>query len=264
MADEERLVEATDRLLAEIRAAIRDLRIDEHEIHAAAEFLNRVGQAGEFADMLDIFFGVTSVEATLGVPGGTTPNLAGPYYREGAPERTDGRLYDGDCPAGQTPLLLHGTVSDAETGEPLAGAELDLWQPDGSGIYDREGYHLRGIVRTDQDGRYSCRTVRPEGYEIPAKGPTTEFLERTGRTNWRPAHIHLKLRHHGVELLQTQFFLAGARHLDADPVEAVRPDLIVDVTDAADGNGKEMQFDMRVPARPRATRSAPATHAATA
>ena len=57
MSQEFRLREITDRLLADLRQAITDLKIDEDEIHVAAEFLNRLGQAGEFSDMLDIFFG---------------------------------------------------------------------------------------------------------------------------------------------------------------------------------------------------------------
>jgi catechol 1,2-dioxygenase len=224
-----------------------DLKITEDEIHAAADFLDSLGQAGEGRDLLDIFLGVTSVVATEGTPGGTTPNLAGPYYKRGAPLREHGKLYDGELPEGNTPLLIRGTVRDAATGTPVSGAELDLWQPDFRGIYDLEGYFLRGRVRADTKGYYELRTAFPEGYEIPAKGPTTQLLELIGRSNWRPAHIHVRVGVDGKQLLQTQFFMAGARWLEADPVEAVRDDLIIEWREADGGQGRIMDFDIRVP-----------------
>jgi protocatechuate 3,4-dioxygenase beta subunit len=244
MHDQQRLAEISDRLLAEIRAAITDLRITEDEIHHAAEFFNALGQAGEFADMLDIFFGVTSVVATLGAEGGTTPNLSGPYYKAGAPVREDGRLYDGELPAKEIPLTVHGRVTDVLTGEPVTDAILDLWQADGEGIYDEGGDHLRGLIPVDANGEYEFHTAFPEGYQIPAKGPTTELLEAIGQHNWRPAHIHLRVHVGDTTPLQTQFFMAGVKYLDSDPVDAVRDDLILQYEDAADGHGRVLEFNI--------------------
>lgn len=244
------------RLIDDARTAVTDLKITEDELHGAAEFLNRMGQAAEFPDLLDIFLGVTSVVATLGTPGGTTPNLSGPYYKSGAPTRESGALYDGDVPAGETPLVVRGAVTDAATGAPVAAALLDVWQADGQGVYDEAGYHLRGVVPVDVDGRYEFHTVLPEGYQIPAKGPTTEFLEMLGQHNWRPAHIHLRVHVGETTPLQTQFFIGGARFLDSDPVNAVVEDLVIDHHAAPGGEGREIEFDIRIDASGDAVKSA--------
>lgn len=237
-----------ERLIADARAAVTELQITEDELHAAAEFLDSLGRAGEFADLLDIFLAVTSVVATLGTPDSTTPNLAGPYYKAGAPMRESGRLYDGELAAGDVPLTVRGRVVNGETGEPIAGAVLDIWQADGQGIYDVEGYHLRGRIPVDEFGWYEYRTVLPEGYQIPAKGPTTTLLRLLGQSNWRPAHIHLRVHVGDTTPLQTQFFIGGANYLDSDPVGAVYDDLVIEHRPSADGVGRVMAFDIRLPA----------------
>jgi catechol 1,2-dioxygenase len=244
VSDQQRMKEIVDRILSDVRSTVSDLRITEEEIHDAARFLNRVGQAGEFGSMLDIFFAVTSVIATQSASGGTTPNLAGPFYKAGAPLRSDGCLYEGGFPDGETPLTVRGRVTDITTGEPVPNAIVDVWQADGNGDYDIDGYHLRGLVKVDAEGNYVFRTVLPEGYEISARGPTKELLLGIGQHDWRPAHIHLRVYVGDVTALQTQFFMAGARFLDSDPVDGVRSELIVEHHATADGVGREARFDI--------------------
>ena len=244
MPDQQRLKQITDRILSELRATVMDFRITEEEIHDAATFFDRVGQAGEFGSLLDIFFAVTSVIATQGDAGGTTPNLAGPFYKAGAPLRKDGRLYEGEFPGGETPLTVHGRVTEAATGEPVPHAVLDVWQADGNGDYDVTGYHLRGLIPVDEGGCYVYHTVLPEGYEISAKGPTKQLLTAIGQHDWRPAHIHLRVHVGDTTALQTQFFMAGARFLDSDPVDGVRSELIVEHRPVTDGAGREARFDI--------------------
>jgi protocatechuate 3,4-dioxygenase beta subunit len=246
VADEQRLKQITDRILSDLRAAVTEFRITEEEIHDAARFLDRVGQAGEFGSMLDIFFAVTSVIATQGESGGTTPNLAGPFYKAGAPLRLDGRLYEGEFPEGETPLNVYGRVVDRATGEPVPEAILDVWQADGEGEYDVDGYHLRGLITVNEDGGYAFDTVLPEGYEISAKGPTKELLLAIGQHDWRPAHIHLRVHIDDATPLQTQFFMGGARFLDSDPVDGVRSELIVEHRAAANRIGREARFDIEL------------------
>ena len=71
-------------------------------------------------------------------------------------------------------------------GEPIAGAELDVWQTASNGLYDvqDEGQtpmNLRGIFTTGADGRYEVATVRPVAYPIPGDGPAGELLFANGR-----------------------------------------------------------------------------------
>lgn len=244
MTNQQRLTQITERILSDIRSTVTDFRITEDEIHDAARFLDRVGQVGEFGSMLDIFFAVTSVVATQGAAGGTTPNLSGPFYKAGAPLRVDGRLYDGEVPDGETPLTIRGQITHVTTGEPVAGAVLDVWQADGNGDYDIDGYYLRGLIPVDGDGNYAFHTVMPEGYEISARGPTKELLLATGQHDWRPAHIHLRVHIDDTTPLQTQFFMGGARFLDTDPVDGVRSELIVEHRPAPDGVGRDARFDI--------------------
>jgi protocatechuate 3,4-dioxygenase beta subunit len=191
------------------------------------------------------------VVALEGVAGGTTPNLSGPYYKPDAPTRDGGLLFDGEPPNGGTPLVVRGTVTHVETAAPLAGAELDVWQADGNGDYDVDGFQLRGIVPIGADGRYEFKTVLPEGYEIPAKGPTSQLLGLMGQSTWRPAHIHVRINVSGRPVFQTQFFIDGARFLETDPVDAVRDDLVIPIYDEPDGHGKALDFDIRInPDRP--------------
>jgi protocatechuate 3,4-dioxygenase beta subunit len=244
MTDQQRLKKIVDRILGDTRATVTEFQITEQEIHDAARFLDQVGRAGEFGSMLDIFFAVTSVIATQGTAGGTTPNLSGPFYKAGAPVRVDGRLYEGGLPEGQTPLTVTGRVTDASTGRPVAGAYLDVWQADGNGDYDVTGYDLRGLIPVDQNGEYVFHTVLPEGYEISAKGPTKRLLSALDQHDWRPAHIHVRVHTGETTPLQTQFFMGGARFLGSDPVDGVRPELIVDHRPTEDGAGREARFDI--------------------
>jgi protocatechuate 3,4-dioxygenase beta subunit len=65
---------------------------------------------------------------------------------------------------------------------PLAGARVDFWQADGNGVYDNDGYRLRGYQVTDGRGRYRLETVVPGRYE-----PRTMIRLRRGSGPWRGA-----------------------------------------------------------------------------
>ncbi|MCB9879546.1 MAG: DJ-1/PfpI family protein [Planctomycetes bacterium] len=65
-------------------------------------------------------------------------------------------------------LSIDGSIEDA-TGAPVAGALLYLWHTDADGTYasnsmDEQNPRLYGFVRSDGDGRFSLRTIRPAAY----------------------------------------------------------------------------------------------------
>lgn len=144
----------------------------------------------------------------------TPPNVAGPYWREGAPFRT--RLWidePGDI------ITIAGRVTDAQC-NPVRNAVLDLWQADGTGHYDSDlpnfdprEFRLRGRVRTDQRGEYYFQTVRPAPYGTA--------------TSMRPAHIHAMVTAAGHRQLITQIYFEGDPHLRTDPLRQVRDSLVV-------------------------------------
>ncbi len=98
----------------------------------------------------------------------------GPFHRLGAPELPAGGNIAHLDKTG-TPTLVSGRVLDLD-GKPIEGALLDVWQAQSSGLYDSQdasldGLHMRGKFRTDAEGRYLVRTVRPVNYPIPSDGP---------------------------------------------------------------------------------------------
>jgi protocatechuate 3,4-dioxygenase beta subunit len=110
----------------------------------------------------------------------------GPYYIEGAPERST--LY----PAGTagTPLVISGTVYSSGC-LPLAGAVVEVWQADSNGEYDFSDDFLgRATVIANENGFYEYTTVMPGEYEP------------------RPLHIHYRVSHPTALTLVTQLYFA--------------------------------------------------------
>ncbi len=120
-----------------------------------------------------------------------------------------------------TRLRLTGRVLSLDC-TPLSGALLDFWQADASGVYDNQGYRLRGHQRAGADGRYSLETIVPGLY--------------TGRT----AHIHVKVQAPGKPVLTTQLYLPGQAKNTQDPI--FNPALVMDVTDSGDAKAASFDF----------------------
>jgi protocatechuate 3,4-dioxygenase beta subunit len=137
----------------------------------------------------------------------THANIEGPYYRAGAPERAS--LLDPGM-AG-VPIDIEGRVTGLECGAGLAGVELDVWHATHDGHYDNDGtmhlgaerFLLRGRLRTDADGRYRVSTIVPGRY---LNGP-----------QYRPAHVHVKVRARGFAALTTQLYFPDDPYNDIDP-----------------------------------------------
>src|SRR5215212_8503954 len=144
------------------------------------------------------------------------------------------------------PTLISGRVLDLG-GKPIAGALLDVWQTQTNGLYDAQDassdeLHMRGKFRTDPEGRYLIRTVRPVNYPIPTDGPVGKMLEATGRHPWRPAHTHFVVSAPGFEPVTTHVFESTDKYLDSDTVFGVKDSLICEFTrhDAQDDDGKAL------------------------
>lgn len=240
--DKERLEAIWLRTVEKLKEVVREFRVTQDELHAAGDYFNRLGQSGMSRSLFDVALAMTSVEATGGADKGTRPCLEGPYHAEHL-LRADGKLFDGAPPAGMPPLRLSGTVTSAETGAAIAGAELDFWQADSNGFYDRQGQHLRGRVLTGPDGGYAIETVLPNDYSEHDHDPLGELFRAMGKHNTRAAHIHLKAFVDGRELLTTQLFMPTSGFLKTDYVEgAVSDDLVVPLE--AEGAGYRGRFDI--------------------
>jgi protocatechuate 3,4-dioxygenase beta subunit len=68
------------------------------------------------------------------------------------------------------PLVISGVVFKEDGRSPLAGASLYVYQTDAGGAYAAndarasDNPRLRGYLRTDAQGRYEFRTIRPGSY----------------------------------------------------------------------------------------------------
>jgi protocatechuate 3,4-dioxygenase beta subunit len=100
---------------------------------------------------------------------------------------------------------VEGAVTDVD-GQPVAGAQVEIWQCDEAGHYHHPGDGGRadpdfqgfGRVTVGADGRYRFRTIRPVPY--------------SGRT----PHIHVKVKLGRHELLTTQLYVEGDPHNERD------------------------------------------------
>ena len=130
--------------------------------------------------------------------GSETPgSVTGPFHVGGSPEIPLGGSIDLDhIPGGQS-ALIRGRVTDVD-GNPIAGAEIDIWQTAPNQQYavqdpNQSENNLRGRQFTDADGRYAFMTVKPVPYTVPRDGPCGRLLDISNRHGMRSAHIHICL-----------------------------------------------------------------------
>jgi protocatechuate 3,4-dioxygenase beta subunit len=177
--------------------------------------------------------------ATIAKPAATTlprtpPQILGPFYPFMLTPAETGDLTSGGKAKG-TVLYLSGRVL-TEKGEPVAGAKVEIWQANAAGRYPHpndenltapldENFNGFAVTKTDAQGGYSFKTVRPAAY--PAA---------PGR--WRPAHIHFSVTAK-YEQLVTQMYFSGDKYNETDSWlnSSSRKDLLI--TNPAPAPGKE-------------------------
>ena len=230
----------TSTVIAALFDAVREVivthRVSYAEYDMAKRYLLDVSEAGEWPLFADVFF-EAAVELIAG-EGATSSDttIEGPYFLPGAAELEAPYVMpmrDGE-PGDR--LVFAGTVTD-DGGNPLGGAEIDMWQCDAEGTYADIPYpdgrvlpppgNLRGRFRTDADGRFEVRTIRPVPYEIPKAGPTGALLRAAGWHAYRPAHLHCIVSAPGSASITTQLYLDGDPYLGSDVAGAVKPGLVL-------------------------------------
>jgi len=141
-------------------------------------------------------------------PPGTENSILGPYHTHDAPTLPNGASISSD-PTGE-PMLAICTVKDPN-GLPLPGVRIDIWQTDSSGTYDvqdpdRDMPSERGVMVSDQEGRFWFQSIKPASHAIPHDGPVGKLLQLLQRHSWRPAQIHFMFSKAGWDRLITQVF----------------------------------------------------------
>lgn len=132
----------------------------------------------------------------------TPRQTPGPFYPDKLPLDSDNNLVEvagRPRPAAGQVAHIFGRVLD-QSGRPLTGARVEIWQCDAFGRYhhprDRGGgadpnFQGYGRMAVDREGAFRFRTIKPVAY--PGRTP----------------HIHFAVSGAGIERLTTQMYVAG-------------------------------------------------------
>lgn len=222
-----RLKEILVSLVTHLHAFVNEVRLSEDEFRAAAKIVAELGQQTNDSHnevvLIAGSLGVSSLVCLLnnGDSGNTETNasLLGPFWRLNSPRTPNG----GSIMRSDTPgpaLFMSATVVD-RAGQPIEGAEVDVWHSSPVGLYENQDpeqaeMNLRGKFTTDEDGRFWFRSVLPAGYPIPTTGVVGRLLEAQDRHPFRPAHVHALIYKPGFKTLISQVYVDGAEHLESD------------------------------------------------
>jgi hydroxyquinol 1,2-dioxygenase len=234
-ADDPRFKRIMTSLISHLHDFVREVELTESEWFAAIEFLTDVGRTctskrQEFILLSDTL-GVSVLVITLNHPadnGSVEATVQGPFYWENAPDLPRGsNLAEG---VKGEPTFYSGRVLSVD-GRPLQNALLDIWSGDGEGNYDMQisdepGMKARGRIRTDEEGRYWFRSIRPTFYPVPTDGPVGRMLRKMGRHPYRPGHIHMIVSAPGHLPVTTHLFVAESEYLDSDAVFGMKESLV--------------------------------------
>jgi hydroxyquinol 1,2-dioxygenase len=252
-----RLRQVLTSLVGHLHAFVKDVGLTEAEWEQAIGFLTATGHRcdevrQEFILLSDVL-GVSMLVETINhraAGGSTESTVTGPFHVVASPPRALGDTISLDGKG--EPCLVTGTVTGARR-EPVAGAQVDVWQASADGFYDvqqpgiQPERNLRGLFTTDAGGRFWFTTIVPSHYPIPDDGPVGELLRVTGRHPYRPAHIHFIVTAPGHRPVTTHLFVAGSPYIDSDAVFGVKESLVrefplVDDPALAAGHGLPSPF----------------------
>lgn len=138
-------------------------------------------------------------------PSCTEGSVLGPFHTHDAPTIPSGASMTSD-PAGE-PMLVLCTIRDSG-GNPIPDVKIDIWETDSSGHYDvqhadREGPSERCVMKSDAEGKFWFKAIKPVSYPIPHDGPVGRLLQMLKRHCWRPAHLHFMFEKEGWDHLIT-------------------------------------------------------------
>lgn len=223
-------------LIRHLHAFARETRLTEAEWFAGIDFLTRTGQKcddkrQEFILLSDLL-GLSTMVVLMNADtkeGATESTVLGPFFSEGAPECANGGSLVRQA-SNEPTLLVKGHVRN-QSGAPIANALIEVWQADPAGFYyvqdpNQPQYNLCGKLRTDSNGCYEFRTLRPRFYPVPTDGPAGEMTRAAGRHPFRPGHVHAMVKAAGYATLVTHIFDSEDPYLKSDAVFAVVDSLV--------------------------------------
>ena len=227
-----RLHEIYASLIRHLHAFQKEVNLTTEELEIGRQFLFRLAQPNQDFPMGEIHLmtdclGISELSILLEDKDNlstTEANVEGPLYIEGMPRRRSGEKI-GEDPNGD-PLFIHHKVQDQD-GNPLPGAVVDIWQPNGEGYYFVQREHLPewnfyASFTTDENGEFDYQTVVPGDYPVPTSGPTGSMLQQLGRHGYRAAHIHYMIHAQGHPDFTTMMYMNHSPYVDSDTIFSVK------------------------------------------
>lgn len=235
--EDPRVREILECLVHHLHAFVREVRLTEKEFDAAIRYVTEVGQrtteSHNETRLMAGSLGVSTLVCLLnnGDQGQTetSANLLGPFWREGSPVVPNGgSLIRSETPG--PPMFFKGVVVD-RAGQPVVGAEVDVWHASPVGFYENQDpeqaeMNLRGKFFTDAQGVFAFRSVKPAGYPVPSGGPVEELLKIAKRHAFRPAHLHALIHAPGFKTIASQIYSSDDPYIEDDAQFGVTRHLI--------------------------------------
>jgi catechol 1,2-dioxygenase len=222
-----RTKEIIQSMVRHLHAFVRETKLTEKEFDKAINYVADLGHlTTESHNEVRLIAGTLGVSTLVCLmnngPNAATEssaNLLGPFWRAESPRTENGGSLLRSPTPGQT-LYFQGWVRDAE-GQPVAGAEVDVWHASPVGLYENQDpeqaeMNLRGKFTTDANGEFNFRTIKPAGYPIPINGPVGALLGAQKRHNFRPAHLHFLVYKPGFKTITSQIYSPDDPHLETD------------------------------------------------
>jgi len=131
----------------------------------------------------------------------TTNDILGPFYRAGAPLRSD--LTTATLMG--TRIYISGKVKKKDCVTPIKGALVEIWHCDSKGEYDNDSqdFNQRASFITSENGEYAFKTI------LPGKYLNGELF--------RPSHIHFRVSGNELDELISQIYFEHDPDIVKDP-----------------------------------------------
>ena len=244
---EARTREILSSFVKHLHAFVREVRLTEKEFQEAIGQINAIGKhttpSHNEAMLIAGALGVSNLVCLLnnGLRGSrpTQANNLGPFWREGAQRLENGASLLRSPTPGPA-LAFKGLVVD-QNGNPVQGAEVDVWHSSPVGLYENQDatqaeMNLRGVFTSAADGSFGFTSVKPAGYPVPTDGPNGALLRAQKRHNMRPAHLHFLIYKPGFKTIASQVYVQDDPYLETDSQFGVTKALIGDYRKEADGS----------------------------
>jgi hydroxyquinol 1,2-dioxygenase len=245
-----RLRDAMTVIVTKLHEAVREIEPTQKEWMTAIQFLT---EADHMCDAWRQEFILLS--DTLGVSmlvdainnrkpsGASESTVLGPFHLANAPELPMGANISQDGKGED--MVAAGRILDTD-GAPIPDATIDIWQANDEGFYDvqqkgiQPDFNLRGVFKTETDGAYWFRAIKPKPYPVPEDGPVGRLMRALGRDVFRPAHLHYIITADGFQPLTTHIFDPDDPHIREDVVFGVKESLLAEFV--LDGNAAKAQM----------------------